>query len=518
MKPSAEQDQSAVIEFLMRPESYGVPGPVERIDTHGAMIFLAGDRAYKLKRAVKLPYLNFSTPALRAEICRRELAINRRTAPQLYLRVAPIREDPGGPGLSFGGEGKAVDWLVVMRRFPKDALLDSLSLDGRLELGLMTELAQTIRRFHDEAEKAPQARWRGTIAQITRTLEETLTGPETEPLGLAAAPYLASLRTLFEAQRPLLRARQRAGYVRRCHGDLHLKNIVLLDGAPVLFDALEFDEDLATIDVLYDLAFLLMDLWRRGRKAEANAVLNGYFEREPLKAGLSGLALLPLFLSLRAAIRAMVGVHGLAVAGEPARAGAEQEVRDYAGLAAALLDSERPRLVAVGGLSGSGKTTIGRGIAPWIGSAPGALHLRSDVERKLMLGVDLLARLPADAYSAEVNARTYARLFAKAEEALQAGHSAVVDAAFLEPGTRDALRGLAAAAGAAFAGLWLEAAPEQLVARVSTRRGDASDADAEVVRGQLRTSATPPAGWQVIDTGDGAEASAASALRSLQGR
>jgi uncharacterized protein len=510
-------DQTEVVAFLMRPESYdGTASRVERIDTHGAMIFLAGERAYKLKRAVKLPYLDFSTLDKRRAVCERELELNRRTAKSLYLDVLCIRRGPDGR-LHFGADGEPVDWVVVMKRFPQEAVLDRMSAAGRLGPALMMPLAHVVRRFHADAARKPDADWLATLSQIIGTLEETFSGEDAAPLGLDAGSYLAALRQELEARAPLLSERQQQGYVRCCHGDLHLKNIVLLDGKPVLFDAIEFDEDLSNMDVLYDLGFLLMDLWHRGAKPEANAVLSAYFEGDAGAGEMAGLRLLPLFLSLRAAIRGMVGVHMLSVVPQEKRAETEQSVRDYAALARDLLEPQPAVLLCVGGLSGTGKTTVARALAPSTGPAPGAIHLRSDVQRKLMFGVAPASPLPPEAYSGEASGRVYRRLLEKAAPILQAGHAVILDAGFREPEQRKAAEQLARATGVAFHGLWLHANAGEMLARVEQRRGDASDAGRDIVLRQLQSRIAPPAGWTVIEAGgrlDQTLARAQAALRS----
>ncbi len=310
-------DQSDVIAFLMRPQSYPQrPKDVERIDTHGALIFLAGDRVYKLKRAVKLAYLDFSTLEKRKAVCARELELNRRTAPDLYLGVIPVTRGEDG-GLALGGDGEVADWLIEMRRFDGDQLFDRLAVQGALTGPLLERLARSIERFHAEAPSVRDCAWPQSLVQVIRTVTDALAHPLLSDLELE--PAIAGLWNAIADRRELLDARREAGLVRRCHGDLHLKNIVLVDGEPRLFDALEFDEDLATIDILYDLGFLLMDLWHRGLRAEANALLNHYVASDPEPAEWAGLSVLPLFLSLRAGVRAMVGLDGLAVAEGGAR-------------------------------------------------------------------------------------------------------------------------------------------------------------------------------------------------------
>ncbi len=290
----------------------------------------------------------------------------------------------------------------------------------------------------------------------------------------------AATHTAFARLRPLLAERERGGVVRRCHGDLHLGNIVLLDGAPVLFDAIEFDPRIAIADVLYDLAFLLMDLIERGRNAAANSVLNRYLSETQRAEDLDALDALPLFLSVRAAIRAKVTAARHAPSAE--RAPVEQSARDYFALAGRLLAPPPPILLAVGGLSGTGKSLLARALAPDILPAPGAVLLRSDVERKLLFGVAETEQLPETAYTPDVTAKVYATLADKARRVLAAGHSAIVDAVFADARERAAIA--QATGDAAFHGLFLTADLAVRLARVGAREADASDADAAVARRQ----------------------------------
>jgi aminoglycoside phosphotransferase family enzyme/predicted kinase len=483
-KPRGPTPQKEVLDFLADPRSFGTDaGPVERIETHGAFVFLVGERAYKVKRAVRYPYLDFSTLALRHAACEREVALNRRTAPDLYLGVEAIRRDGEGR-LSFAAEGPVAEWAVVMRRFPQDQLLDRISERDRLTSTMIRDLADEVARFHGEAEQMGPDMPGGTggdafSAILTATLDEL-----GEDLAVFGAPALAGYRSaaldaLGEIM-PLLDRRARQGRVRRCHGDLHLRNIVLHGGRPVLFDCIEFNDDIACIDVLYDLAFLLMDLQHRGHRREANLLLNRYLQSSDEE--LSGLAALPLFQSLRAAIRAKVGVTASSFAQREERAAKESEARDYLDLARRLIAPPPPLLVAVGGRSGSGKTRLAAELAPTVGAAPGALHLRSDVIRKQLLGVDELTRLPESAYRRSVTESVYATLGARARDAVAAGHAAIADAAFLSAAERAAIEAVAAGAGIRFQGLWLEAPRRVLAERVESRHGDASDADVAVVR------------------------------------
>jgi aminoglycoside phosphotransferase family enzyme/predicted kinase len=514
-KPRSGGRQAETVAFLMAADSYpDAHGDVRRIDTHGAMVFLAGQHAYKLKRAVKLPYFDFSTPDLRRRMCERELEINRLTAPALYEGVVPVTRDPESGCLAIGGAGKPVDWLIVMHRFDDDALFDRLAVAGKLDAPLTVQLACKIEQFHRQAPIADTAHWIASLQQVVASLEASLGGIQARAIGVQCLPLLAALRLRFEIGMTLLAERQAAGLVRRCHGDLHLKNIVLLDGMPALFDALEFDEDLATIDVLYDFAFLLMDLWHRNMPAPANLLLNRYYERNPSPAEWKGLALLPLFLALRAAIRAMVGMHGLEFKGAWAQVEAMTEIRRYLALGQTCLAPSPPHIIAIGGFSGTGKTTVSRAVAPAIGAVPGAIHVRSDVERKFMHGVPPKQHLGASAYTAAVTDAVYRRVLAKAGAVLGAGHSVIVDAAFLNDRQRMEVELLARRAGGQFTGLWLEAETAQMVGRVNTRTGDASDADEYVIASQLRT-ATAPQGWLRIDARGGAAETVALAMAAL---
>jgi predicted kinase len=291
-----------------------------------------------------------------------------------------------------------------------------------------------------------------------------------------------SRRTVRQFDR-LLRARGRAGLVRRAHGDLHLGNIVLIGGKPVAFDAIEFDPLMATGDLLYDLAFLLMDLTERGLDRAANVVLNRYLVETQRMEDLDGLAALPLFLSLRAAIRAKVTAAKRDVHGADRRAAA-QAARDYFRLALRLITPPPPLLVAVGGLSGSGKSALARALAPPLPPSPGAVVLRSDVERKAMFGVAETERLPAAAYSEDTTKRVYAALADKARRVIGAGHTAIVDAVFSRADERGQIAAVAQAGNVSFRGLFLTADLDTRIARVTARAHDASDADAAVARHQ----------------------------------
>lgn len=501
-------DQSEVAAFLSRPATHG-GAAVERIDTHGAMVFLAGSRAYKVKRAVDYPYMNFSTLARRRRACEREITLNRRSAPELYLDTVAIRRTAEGK-LSFGAEGEVIEWAVVMRRFDQEGLFDHLVQAGGLTPERLTRLADKIADFHARAEPV-KAQFGDLRWVFEENAAEFAERPELFPPAQVGR-LTGATQEVFGKVAGLLYDRRKAGFVRRCHGDLHLRNVCLIDGEPTLFDAIEFNDALACIDVFYDLAFLLMDLDHRGLRAEANLLLNRYLQR---RDDPDGLAALPLFLSLRAAVRAKVSVSMAGSQSDPAAARRlEQEAGAYFAEAQAYLAPPAARMIAVGGLSGSGKSTLARALAPEVGPVPGALQLRSDVLRKALFGVDELTPLPAGAYRPDVNQRVYAELLDRAARALRAGHAVVADAVFGQPKERQQASALARAIGVDFTGLWLDAPLVTLSERTARRRGDASDATPDVVERQAARD-TGVITWHRLDASGPVEAVVAAARRVL---
>ena len=500
------EDQSPVIDFLAAPATHGGLA-VERIDTHASIVFLAGARAYKLKRAVRFDYLDFSSSQRRRRLCEAEVRLNRRTAPSLYRGVLAVtRQDDGSYAL--GGNGSPVDWVVEMNRFAQEALFERLAAAGALGIELMAPLAAAIASFHTSAEHRPD---HGGKAGMSWVVDGNATG--FGEFGRSCLDPSTASRVIDDARRELdcraetLDRRREAGFVRQCHGDLHLRNIVLLDGRPTLFDGVEFNDEISCTDVFYDLAFLLMDLWRRGLPRHANNVLNRYLTET---ADFDGVSLLPLFLSCRAAVRAKTSATAAQLQGEVQRRGElEGMAREYLAMAEHLLHPPHPCLVAVGGFSGSGKSTLALGLAPSIGAVPGAVVLRSDETRKRLCGVPLLQGLGPEGYSLPVSERVYSTLAEQAALVLRAGHSVVVDAVYARAVDRRAIEQVAEAASMPFIGLWLEAPESTLVDRTAARRNDASDADAAVVRRQLAQDVGDMP-WRRLD----ASLPAASVLRS----
>jgi predicted kinase len=332
----------------------------------------------------------------------------------------------------------------------------------------------------------------------------------------AIADFDTAARRVLQHTAAALDLRARSGCTRRCHGDLHLGNIVMWHGKPTLFDALEFDEALATIDPLYDLAFLLMDLdFRRHRRA-ANIVLNRYLWHSTSDLNLSGLRALPLFLGLRAAIRAGVAAERAVQQSSPSDNGDAAVARAYLRTASSYLTPQAARLVAIGGLSGTGKTTLARSLACHIDPAPGAVHLRSDLERKLLYGVSETTRLSVDSYSADASHKVYEILKTKTRAVLEAGHSVVLDAVHARAEERQQIEAIASKLGVRFAGLWLIAEPQHLLDRVSRRQADASDATPEVVCEQLKWDVEQlTCGWTKIEASGSADRTLEQALKVL---
>lgn len=459
-------------------------------ETPIAKVFVFGDRALKLKKAVDFGYLDFSTQEKRAWAIRRELEFNRRTAPDVYRAVHAVVEEAGTLAFADPDQagGDALELVLEMRPFATDHILanhpDRVDGDLAERLGRAVARAQAGAPVVTERGGAAGTDYeRRSIAEQLRTLAAEIGGAEVERA-------VAGMQAAFEVHASRLDARRAAGFVRSCHADLHLGNIVVEDARPILFDCIEFNDTLSEIDVGYDIAFLLMDLHFRGRPEAANRVLNAWLDEAGRTFGpdrYAVLAALPLFQSMRAAVRAHVSGHG----GELDRA------RRYLEASQAHLQRPPGRLVAVGGLSGSGKSTWARRIAPRLGAPPGAVVLRSDEVRKRLAGVEPGKRLPPSSYTPEASAQVYAVLVEEGRAVLQAGSCLVLDAAFLRPEERGRAEALAAEMAVPFTGCWMEADEAVLRERLRTRTGDASDADEAVLERQMAAD-VGEVGWRRV--------------------
>lgn len=486
------EDQQAAVALLMNPAIHRIDGPVEAIETHISRIFLAGDQAYKMKRAVKLPYVDFSTPELRLSACSKELELNAKTAPGLYLGVRLITREVDGT-LVLDGTGELTDAVIEMKRFDQSTLLDRMALAGALTPALMTETARMIAHFH---RGAPIVDTGGGAMNLAGVLDINKAGFSTSHVfdESAVEDFDKSFRTALARHAALLDSREKAGKVRRCHGDLHLRNICVLDGVPRLFDCIEFNDQIATVDVLYDLAFLLMDLWHRGLLELANLVMNRYLDEADDE---DGFILLPFFLAVRAAVRAHVIATQVEEAGSASK-DLVAEAKSYFELARNLLRIPAARIIAIGGLSGSGKTTIAEALAPHVGAPPGARIVESDRIRKALHGVPPETRLPEKAYRPEISEKVYREMAWRAGLILSQGGSVVADAVFDRPGDRERIANEAANRGMPLLGVWLEADPTVLWQRVEERKGGPSDATVDILSRQLQRN-TDVITWHRLD-------------------
>ena len=453
--------------------------PVALVETHISWVLLTERWAYKLKKPVRLPFVDFGTLAARRHFCDEEIRLNRRLAPSLYLDVLPVCGTPQAPRL---GDGEPIEFAVRMRRFPEAALACHLLRAGQLEAPALARFAGRLAAFHGGAEAAPLGAAFGAPEQVLRAMSDALEGLAAECGPERRQGWRGWLAGEAESLHMAWIERQRAGAVRECHGDLHLANVVLLDGELTAFDCIEFDPALRWIDVMNDVAFLTMDLKAHGRGDLAHRFLDDWLQHSGDHAGL---AVLRTYEVYRALVRARVGLLRAAGTGALPPAGPP----DYLACAEQLATSAGigPRLLITHGLSGSGKSTV----AAELMAAAGAIRIRSDVERKRLFGLaprQRSAGLGLDIYSPDATRRTFERLAACARTALQAGYPVIVDAAFLRHAERLDFRALAAELRVPFSILHCHASEAQLRARVAARhavQADASEADLAVLERQL---------------------------------
>ncbi len=491
---AAERDFPRLVAGLRRPEAYppgliGAEGAIEHLETHISHVFLAGDRAYKLKKPVNLGFLDFSTAERRLEFCREELRLNHRLAPELYLGLVAVTGTPDQPRL--GGDGPVLEYLVEMRRFEQRDRLDHRVLTP----ALIDRLAARLAAFHDDLPPAAADSPYGTPEAVLAPMLENFRQIRARSLGAECQAGLDRLeewtRARWRELTPVIEQRRAAGRVRECHGDLHRGNIALVAGEPLFFDALEFAPQLRWIDTASELAFLLMDLEEAGEGSLAQRLLNAYLEQS---GDYGALQVLDLYQVYRALVRAKV----LAIRLGQGELTAEEAVADhkacagYLALAASYTRrrERQPRLLLTSGLSGSGKSWLAsqlREVLPLI-------HLRSDIERKRLFGFAPDDRTGSSTdggiYTPDASARTYDRLRELAAMILGCGYDVLVDATFLRRDQRRVFRELAAAQGAGFALLVMKAPIEVLRERVASRQAtgaDASEAGLAVLERQLRT-------------------------------
>lgn len=518
-----DQPLPPLIRALLEPDAWPAPATeVTLVETHISWVFLAGDFAYKVKKPVDFGFVDFSTPERRKAFCEEELRLNARLAPALYLDVLPISGTPEAP--CPGGQGPAIEHAVRMRRFRREDEFGRLADRGELTADQVEALARRVADFHARADRRPaDPRW-GSPQQV---LEHWLANFEVIRRSGIAQAHSARLDALERWTRSeharlaaLMAARHAQGFVRECHGDLHLGNIVLLDGEPVPFDALEFDPGLRWTDVVAEIAFTMMDLHAHDRSGLARRFLDAWLERT---GDFAGLALLPAMLAYRAMVRAKVCALQVAQAADgPGRRAGMDRLDAWIALAARLSLPRPLALVIASGVSGSGKSRLARALV----EASDFIRVRSDVERKRLAGLraGTSAEAPPGAglYQPARTEAVYARLASLATTVLDAGYPVLVDATFLRRSQRDAFRARAAAAGVRFRTLAVEAPEAVLRERVAARRlagTDPSDATLDVLESQL--ASREPLGEDeradsvVIDTTAAVDA-AALAVRLLQ--
>jgi len=479
-----------LIQSLLAPQLYpGSVTQVEVVETHISWVLLAGDLAYKIKKPIKLPFLDFSTLALRQQACQDELRLNRRLAPDIYLDVVALHASDQGP--QWGGTGEVLDYAVRMRRFDEAGRLDHVCARGELRPAHLSDLAGTLVRFHEAADRAaPDTRF-GAPTQVLAPMLDNftdLTRMLKPPLDVDTLARLARLQTWTQAQftqlAALMQARQLGGCVRECHGDLHLANLVLINGSVRLFDCLEFNDDLRWIDVVSDIAFPYIDLLEHGQPGLANWWINEVFSHS---GDYQGALLLRFYAVYRCLVRAKVA----AIRAKQQHTNTAEVLADIT-LAERLSASQPLQLCITHGLSGCGKTFLTDQFLQKEGQVP-TLRLRADVERKRLFQLDSHAHtasgIGTGIYAAEAHSRVYAHLRDVAASLLSAGWSVLVDATFLKRADRDVFRDLAAQLGARFVILAPQATPEQLHARILARNAqgtDASEATLAVLAQQLR--------------------------------
>jgi aminoglycoside phosphotransferase family enzyme/predicted kinase len=468
---------TSLLEALRSPQCYGHPvDRVEVIETHISLVVLAGAFAYKIKKPVSLPFLDFSSLAARRHFCDEEFRLNQRTAPDIYLGVVPICGSVEAPRV--GGVGEPIEFAVKMRRFPQETLLDRLASAGTLDARTIEALALEVAQLHAVARRAGPGSEYGSPESVLRNAFENFRQVESlHDAGTKASipPELYGW-TLDQhhALADLMALRKHEGFVREGHGDLHLGNIVLFEGRPAIFDCIEFSPQLRWLDVMSDVAFVMMDLLQHRRPELAWRFLDAYLGHT---GDYAGLAVLRFYLVYRAMVRAKIACIRRA----------HESFASYLDLATELTRTTKQALVIMHGVSGSGKTTISRSL---VESLP-AIRLRSDVERKRVYGFEELARTGASPgagiYTASATERTYERLAALGRDLLRHGYSVIVDATFLARAHRRRFEAIAAAAGVPFAIVDCVAPGNVLSSRLVKRHHDASEAGIAVLERQRDT-------------------------------
>ncbi|TWU46145.1 hypothetical protein Poly51_55400 [Rubripirellula tenax] len=481
-----------LIDGLSDPDAYPHPvdGGVVVHETHISVVFLAGEFAYKVKKPIKTDFLDYSTRALRKHFCAEELRLDSRYAGQLYIGVVPIVDDDGR--LRLDAPGKPIEHAVKMKRFPERALLSERIVDEDFSIREVLQLADTIANFHQQAVACDPQFAAGWPDYLVKNMHQIVRQVE-KHVDIETASTLEFLHRwsdeFFSGHLAVFSQRVDDGFIRECHGDLHLGNVVLWNGSFVPFDGIEFNERLRWIDVLSDAAFLAMDFAACGHQDLSRSFINAYLERT---GDYDSLILLRWFLVYRSLVRALAASmrSDSSHLTSTQREEAISDARQHVSLAYRFTQKESPRLWITHGVSGSGKTTISEAIV----QRNQAFRLRSDIERKRLFGLSPTQRpdteMQAKMYSETSNQETYDRLLKLAGKILCAGYSVIVDATFLKQSDRNRFRELAMGEGVPFAILACHCDEQSLRDRVAKRAAtntDASDANLKVLEHQLAT-------------------------------
>ncbi|MBL4741078.1 MAG: AAA family ATPase [Sneathiella sp.] len=496
------------------------PEDIERIETHGATVLLGKYYALKLKKAVYFDHMDYSTSEKRRLFCEKELTLNRKTAPALYLDTLPIYVNLD-ESFSFDAGDHVADHLLKMRRFPKGNRLDEYIDREDLSLELQEKLADAVISLHTTAKIVASEKVVPDFCDVIHKNFQQLDGFCPHILDLKdVQDYRQRLNSFVKDQNNLLTSRITDQWVRWGHGDLHLQNICLLEGEPLLFDAIEYQDDFVISDVLYDLSFLIMDLWERNLKAAANSIFNRYLTGMNcmLKPqGLQGLQLLPFYLSMRAGIRTHVaGNRYLQSHDEEDKDAFEAQTRHLFGSSQSYLSPSPAQMIAIGGFSGSGKSTLARHLAPFIGATPGAVRIRSDEIRRQLIGWDEFSKMPQSAYTSEQSAAVYKQMAICAKAVLQTGHSVILDAVLDRECDQLSFEQVAKDLQIPFTGIWLNVDRQTMEKRIDGRSRDASDATIQVLQQQILRNTKTNSTWQQVDGSGTAEQSLDHTLQLLE--
>ncbi len=478
---------------MLNPEVYDHPvNNIKLIETHISWVILTGDFAYKIKKPVDFGFLNFSTLEKRHFFCEQELVLNRRLAPEIYLEVVAINGTSDEPRLS--GSGAVFEYAVKMKQFPQSARLDNKLAAGELKLEHMNAIAHMTAYFHQSTDVANEAMDYGNKETLYQPVEENFKQINEHLVTEQYADKLLILaqwsRSELTKQQAVFTQRKADGFIRQCHGDMHLRNLIWLDNKPVAFDCIEFNDKLSWIDVISEIAFLIMDLQHRQQHQLANRFLNSYLE---ITGDYAGLSVLSFYLCYRALVRAKVNALrvGQINITEKENEQAITEFESYLELASSYIKHSSPNLIITRGLSASGKSTVSQQLV----DKTGMLRIRSDVERKRLFDISLTTgaanNIDSGIYSTQASLQTYAKLAELAYNIITAGYSVIIDAAFLKHEQRQPFQQLASRLGVSYIILEITAPAEILRQRIKKRKNDVSDADLTVLEHQLTH-------WQVL--------------------